>query len=100
MPAQTPQKPEDPNAPYFTIREVAYILRVSVNTVRRRINAGAPHSQAQRYGVILVSREDLPAFYDQHRVGAATRRRPSPARRSPRKRVTASPAHTDLANAA
>lgn len=67
----TPQKPADPNAPYFTIQEAAYLLRVSVNTVRRRIRAGAPHSQEVKGGVIRISREDLPHYYDAHRVGPA-----------------------------
>lgn len=78
-----PVKPEDPNAPYFSIQEVAYLLKVSVKTVRRRINEdGHPHSRSTEGGKILVSREDLPYYYEANRVHAAPIRRP---RRAPRK---------------
>lgn len=64
-----PQKPKDPHASYFTIQEAAYLLRISVSTVRRRIRAGAPHSQEVAGGVVRISREDLPKYHDAHRVG-------------------------------
>ncbi|MFP3986956.1 helix-turn-helix domain-containing protein [Streptomyces sp. E11-3] len=70
-----PQKPADPDAPFLKIQEVAYLLQVSVNTVRRMIKAGAPHSQRVAGGVIRISREDLPHYYDAHRVGPAPARR-------------------------
>lgn len=71
-----PERPEDPNAPYFTIREAAYLLRCSVKTVRRRINEdGYPHSRTSPGGPILISREDLPYYYEAHRVHATPIRR-------------------------
>lgn len=71
-----PEKPEDLNAPYFNVREAAWLLKCSVKTVRRRINEdGYPHSRTSPGGPILISREDLPYFYEAHRVHATPIRR-------------------------
>jgi excisionase family DNA binding protein len=71
-----PEKPEDLNAPYFNIREAAWLLKCSVKTVRRRINEdGYPHSRTSPGGPILISREDLPYYYEAHRVAATPIRR-------------------------
>lgn len=79
---RTPTKPADLNAPFFNLREVAWLWNCSVDTVRRRIKAGLlPCSQAVEGGVILVSRSDLDAYHE------ATRRvTPMPARRSVRRK--------------
>jgi excisionase family DNA binding protein len=75
-PHNLPEKPEDPNAPYFTIREAAYLLKCSVKTVRRRINEdGYPHSRNGINGPIRISREDLAYYYEAHRVHATPIRR-------------------------
>ncbi|MEV6696291.1 helix-turn-helix domain-containing protein [Streptomyces sp. NPDC051453] len=66
-----PQEPADPHASYFTIQEVAFLTKYSVNTIRRMIKAGAPHSQRVPGGGIRISREDVPQYYDAHRVGPA-----------------------------
>lgn len=73
-----PKKPEDLNAPIFDIREVAYLLKCSVKTVRRRIAMGAPHSRGGPRSPIKVSREDLDYYYDMDRIGP---RRPAPRKR-------------------
>lgn len=56
-----PQKPDDPDAPYLTVQETAYVMRCSVNTVRRRLRAlkrgGGPGRR------ILVSREERKALH-------------------------------------
>lgn len=71
-----PEKPEDLNAPYFNIREAAYLLHVSVKTVRRRINKdGYPHSRTAEGGQILISQEDLAYYYEANRVHATPIRR-------------------------
>jgi excisionase family DNA binding protein len=71
-----PVKPEDLNAPYFNIREAAWLLKCSVKTVRRRINEdGYPHSRTSAGGPILISREDLPYYYEANRVHATPIRR-------------------------
>jgi excisionase family DNA binding protein len=67
-PANTPIQP-DPNAPFLSIREVAWELRCSVRTVRRMIADGYPHSQRSgKGGTILVSRDDLTHYYAATRV--------------------------------
>lgn len=82
-----PEKPEDPNAPYFNIREAAYLLKCSVKTVRRRINVdGYPHSRSSEGGPILISREDLAYYYEANRVTPAPIRRN---RQTSRKQVAA-----------
>lgn len=57
----TPQRPEDPDAPYLTVQETAYVMRCSVNTVRRKLRAirrgGGPGRR------ILVSREERKALH-------------------------------------
>ena len=68
--SDVPTQPADMNAPFFSIPEVAWLMKCSVPTVRRRIKAGYPHSQRVKGGVILVSREDLAYYYDAHRVEA------------------------------
>lgn len=79
---RTPTKPADLNAPFFNLREVAWLWGCSVDTVRRRINAGLlPCSQAVENGIILVSRADLDSYHE------ATRRvSPLPRRRSARRK--------------
>lgn len=72
-----PVKPEDPNAPYFKIQEAAYLLGVSVKTIRRRINEdGYPHSRSNgNSGTIRISREDLAYYYEAGRVAPTPLRR-------------------------
>ncbi|MFF0588517.1 helix-turn-helix domain-containing protein [Streptomyces sp. NPDC003781] len=66
---RTPTQPRDLNAPFFDLREVAWILGVSVDTVRRRIRAGLlPCSQAVEGGTITVSRADLDAYHEATRL--------------------------------
>jgi excisionase family DNA binding protein len=79
---RTPIKPADLNAPFFKLPEVAWLLGCSVDTVRRRINAGLlPCSQATKGGTITVSRADLDAYHEATRIVRlpqhATRRRPA-----------------------
>jgi hypothetical protein len=77
---RTPTKPADLDAPYFNIREVAWLVGCSVDTVRRRIKQGLlPCSQAVENGTITVSRTDVEAYHE------ATRLVPLPARRTRRK---------------
>ncbi|MFD9070597.1 helix-turn-helix domain-containing protein [Streptomyces lasiicapitis] len=72
------------NAPFFTVRECAYILHCSVDTVRRAIADGLlPHSQRKKGGTITVSRSDLDAYHEATRVG------PRPVRRITRSRAAA-----------
>ena len=87
--SDVPTQPADMNAPFFNIREVAWLMKCSVDTVRRRIRAGYPHSQKVKGGVILISREDLPTWYDADRVhtmpvhrGGRPRRATVPAQRT------------------
>lgn len=70
-----PRKPADPDAPFFTIQEAAYLLKCSVPTLRRRIADGAPCSRRGTRGRIKISREDLPHYYEMDRIAAAPRRR-------------------------
>ena len=73
--ANTPKKPEDPNALVFDLREMAYLLKCSVATIRRRIADGYPHIRKGSRAPIKVSRDDLPYWLEADRVG------PPPARR-------------------
>lgn len=66
--SDVPLKPDDMNAPFFSIPEVAWLMKCSVPTVRRRIKAGYPHSQKHKHGVILISREDLDYYYAADRT--------------------------------
>jgi excisionase family DNA binding protein len=51
---------------FFTVSEVAELLRVSTRTVRRRINAG--HLVAHRVGrLIRIAENDLRAFLASYR---------------------------------
>lgn len=79
--ANTPKKPEDPNALVFDLREMAYLLKCSVMTVRRRIADGYPHSRKGPRAPIKVNRDDLPYWLEADRVG------PSPARRRTSRRA-------------
>lgn len=75
---RTPTEPRDLNAPFFTIREVAWLWDCSVDTVRRAIKAGVlPASQRVPGGVVFVSREDLDTY------SKATRTVPAQGRRKP-----------------
>jgi hypothetical protein len=80
--SDVPRQPADMNAPFFDIPEVAWLLKVSVRTVRRRIAAGYPHSQAEENGNVLVSREDLAYYYEATRVAAPAFNRRRPARKA------------------
>ncbi|MFF4489492.1 helix-turn-helix domain-containing protein [Streptomyces sp. NPDC001544] len=80
---RTPIKPADLNAPFFNIREVAWLWSCSVDTVRRAIKAGLlPCSQHKKGGIILVSQDDLKAYHEATRIVAIPRRayRRQPAR--------------------
>ncbi|MFJ3812220.1 helix-turn-helix domain-containing protein [Streptomyces sp. NPDC090073] len=79
---RTPTRPRDLNAPFFNLREVAWLLDCSVPTVRRYINAGRlPCSQDSKGGTIRVSQDDLRAYHEATRIVAlprrASRRRPA-----------------------
>jgi excisionase family DNA binding protein len=66
----TPTKPADLDAPYFNVREVAWILRCSFNTVRRMLGDGRlGYSQDEKGGAIRVSRKDIDAYYEASRIG-------------------------------
>lgn len=66
---RTPTKPADLDAPFFSLREVAWLLKVSVETVRREIAAGRlPCSQRMKGGTIRVSRADLDAYHETTRL--------------------------------
>lgn len=82
---RTPTKPRDLNAQFFDLREVAWILNCSVDTVRRRIRTGLLScSQATKGGTITVSRADLDAYYEATRLVDIPRRTPAHrARRQP-----------------
>lgn len=73
---RTPIAPKDPNAPFFNLRETAYLMNCSYDTVRRYIKAGLlPCSQHIPGGVINVTREDMDEYH---------RRTRSPGRRAAR----------------
>ncbi|GHC38511.1 MULTISPECIES: helix-turn-helix domain-containing protein [Streptomyces] len=79
---RTPTRPRDLNAPFFNLREVAWLLDVSVPTVRRYIASGRlPCSQHEKGSTIRVSRADLDAYHEATRLvpmpSRAARRRPS-----------------------
>jgi excisionase family DNA binding protein len=72
---RTPTQPADLNAPFFSVPEVAWLLKCSVDTVRRRIRSGRlGASQDKKGGVILVSRSDLDAYHEATRLVALPRR--------------------------
>ena len=79
---RTPIKPADLDAPFFNLREVAWLLKVSVDTVRREIAAGRLLcSQRMKGGTIRVSRVDLDAYHEATRIThLPSRRRRKPAR--------------------
>lgn len=80
---RTPSQPRDLNAPFFNLREVAWILDCSVDTVRRYIAAGLlPCSQRMKGSAIRVSRADLDAYHEATRIVALPQRgaRRKPAR--------------------
>lgn len=80
---RTPMKPRDLNAPFFNLREVAWLLDCSVDTVRRAITAGLlPCSQRTKGSPIRVSRADLDTYHEATRlvVLPAQRARRRPAR--------------------
>lgn len=66
--SKVPRKPEDLNAPFFDVPEVAWLLKVSVKTVYRRVAQGAPCSREGSTGPILVSQADLQHWYNARRV--------------------------------
>ncbi|MEU9183326.1 helix-turn-helix domain-containing protein [Streptomyces sp. NPDC048484] len=72
---RTPTKPQNLDAPYFSVREVAWLLKCSYDTVRRRLAAGTlAYSQEMKGGVILISREDLACYYSANRPGRSSRK--------------------------
>ncbi|MFJ7525206.1 helix-turn-helix domain-containing protein [Streptomyces griseus] len=69
-------KPDDLNAPYFNVREAAWVMRISVKTMRRRINAGLISvSRETEGGRIIVSRRSIDQYYESTQVHAVPRRR-------------------------
>jgi len=76
---RTPTQPADLDAPFFSIPEVAWLLKCSYATVLRLIkNDRLGASQDQKGGAIRVSREDIAAYYEASRIGPAIpRRRPA-----------------------
>ncbi|AJP04743.1 hypothetical protein TU94_28135 [Streptomyces cyaneogriseus subsp. noncyanogenus] len=78
---RTPTEPRDINAPFFNLREVAWLWGCSVETVRRAIKAGLlPCSQRVPGGVIIVSRDDLDAYHRATRTVPMRGPRRKPAR--------------------
>ncbi|WP_405548832.1 helix-turn-helix domain-containing protein [Streptomyces microflavus] len=58
------EQPADLNAPYFNIREAAWVMRISVKTLRRRITAGRISvSRDTEGGRITVSREAIDQYF-------------------------------------
>lgn len=79
--SRTPTQPRDLNAPFFNLREVAWLWDCSVDTVRRAIKAGLlPCSQRVPGGLIIVSREDLDAYHQATRTVPIRGRRRRPTR--------------------
>lgn len=74
-----PTRPADLDAPYFDVRETAWMLKCSVNTVRRLIaESRIGYSQDKKGGAIRVSRQDIDAYYNASRNGPPVpRRRPA-----------------------
>ncbi|WP_326739090.1 helix-turn-helix domain-containing protein [Streptomyces sp. NBC_01022] len=71
-----PIQPHDLNAPYFNVREAAWLMRISVKTLRRRIGAGQiAFSRESDGGRIIVSRQDIDRYYESIRVHALPARR-------------------------
>lgn len=90
QPWRIPTKPADLDAPYFTVREVAWLLHCSFNTVRRMLENGRlAYSQREKGGTILISREDLAAYHEAHRAGPAIHGRRVSARRRPARATAA-----------
>lgn len=56
-----PSRPEDPDAEYLTVQETAWIMKCSVNTIRRRLRALKRGGAVGRR--LLVSRADRQALY-------------------------------------
>lgn len=78
---RTPTEPRDLNAPFFNLRETAWLLHCSYDTVRRYIKAGVlPCSQRVPGGVIVVTRDDLDAYYKATRTVPIRGARRKPAR--------------------
>ncbi|MBR8638698.1 helix-turn-helix domain-containing protein [Streptomyces tuirus] len=78
---RTPTKPRDLNAPFFNLRETAWLLHCSYDTVRRYIKAGLlPCSQRVPGGVIVVTQEDLDAYHRATRTVPIRRSSRKPAR--------------------
>jgi hypothetical protein len=73
--ANTPKKPEDPDALVFDLREMAYLLKCSVMTVRRRVADGYPHIRKGPRAPIKVKRDDLEYWLNADRTGPAPGRR-------------------------
>lgn len=70
------EQPADLNAPYFNIREAAWVMRISVKTLRRRISAGRISvSRDTEGGRITVSREAIDQYYKATEVHAVPLRR-------------------------
>lgn len=76
---RTPIKPEDLDAPFFSVLEAAWLLKCSYDTVMRAIRSGRlGASQDEKGGAIRISRQDLDAYYAGTRIGPpirASRRR-------------------------
>jgi excisionase family DNA binding protein len=77
--SRTPTRPADLNAPFFDVRETAWILKCSFNTVRRLMEEGRlGYSQDKKGGAIRISRQDIDAYYNASRSGPPIpRRRPA-----------------------
>lgn len=56
-----PTKPDDPNAEYLTVQETAWVMKCSVNTIRRKLRALKRGGALGRR--ILVSRADRENLY-------------------------------------
>jgi hypothetical protein len=80
--ANTPKKPDDLNALVFDLREMAWLLKCSVKTVRRRVAEGYPHTRKGPRSPIRVNRDDLPYWLEADRVG------PQPVRRRASRRAS------------
>lgn len=68
-------KPEDPDAEYLTLQEFAYVLRISPQTLRRRIADGARHTRPEGTRRILFSRKDREHYQRIAQAGRQTRQR-------------------------
>ncbi|MFD9192930.1 helix-turn-helix domain-containing protein [Streptomyces phaeochromogenes] len=67
---RTPTKPADLDAPFFNVRETAWLLKCSWNTVRRMLSDGRlGYSQDEKGGAIRISRTDIDAYYNASRIG-------------------------------